>query len=182
MAKNQRVTKNHTIYLSSIYKSFFDYRFSTETLCRKTFTASVTHKVLIFFCSTLVSHLSEVPKLSSYAKAEDKLFKYLFGSYQKWVRPVEQLNQTIRVKFGLAISQLVDVVRTGGVGLGLYENRLSRIEVLTLTSHPRMRRISEWQPTCGWSRQVELQWTTATLEISNNINLRLSSQLFLIRF
>uniref|UniRef100_A0A8C3ANB1 Neuronal acetylcholine receptor subunit alpha-5 n=1 Tax=Cyclopterus lumpus TaxID=8103 RepID=A0A8C3ANB1_CYCLU len=39
----------------------------------------------------------------------DKLFKYLFGNYQKWVRPVEYLNQTIRVKFGLAISQLVDV-------------------------------------------------------------------------
>lgn len=55
--------------------------------------------------------LSGVPKLSSYAKAEDKLFKYLFGNYQKWVRPVEYLNQTIRVKFGLAISQLVDVVR-----------------------------------------------------------------------
>lgn len=51
-----------------------------------------------------------VPKLSSFAKAEDKLFRYLFGNYQKWVRPVEYLNQTIRVKFGLAISQLVDVV------------------------------------------------------------------------
>lgn len=61
--------------------------------------------------------LSEVPKLSSYAKAEDRLFKYLFGTYQKWVRPVDQLNQTIRVKFGLAISQLVDVVRIGGGGL-----------------------------------------------------------------
>lgn len=115
MAKNQRATKNYRKYLSSIYKSFFDHRF-TKTLCRKTFTASVSHKVLIFFCPTLLSHLSEVPKLSSYAKAEDKLFKYLFGSYQKWVRPVEQLNQTIRVKFGLAISQLVDVVRMGGMG------------------------------------------------------------------
>uniref|UniRef100_A0A672IL02 Cholinergic receptor, nicotinic, alpha 5 n=1 Tax=Salarias fasciatus TaxID=181472 RepID=A0A672IL02_SALFA len=49
------------------------------------------------------------PKLSAFAKAEDKLFKYLFGHYQKWVRPVEYLNQTISVKFGLAISQLVDV-------------------------------------------------------------------------
>ncbi|XP_041850636.1 neuronal acetylcholine receptor subunit alpha-5 [Melanotaenia boesemani] len=54
-------------------------------------------------------HSLRVPKLSSYAKAEDKLFKYLFGNYQKWVRPVEYLNQTICVKFGLAISQLVDV-------------------------------------------------------------------------
>uniref|UniRef100_A0A668AZA4 Cholinergic receptor, nicotinic, alpha 5 n=1 Tax=Myripristis murdjan TaxID=586833 RepID=A0A668AZA4_9TELE len=49
------------------------------------------------------------PKLSSYAKTEDKLLKNLFRNYQKWVRPVEYLNQTVRVKFGLAISQLVDV-------------------------------------------------------------------------
>lgn len=67
---------------------------------------------LEFFCLTLFFHTClGVPKLSSFAKAEDKLFKYLFGNYQKWVRPVEYLNQTIRVKFGLAISQLVDVVR-----------------------------------------------------------------------
>uniref|UniRef100_A0A8C7XQ37 Neurotransmitter-gated ion-channel ligand-binding domain-containing protein n=1 Tax=Oryzias sinensis TaxID=183150 RepID=A0A8C7XQ37_9TELE len=39
----------------------------------------------------------------------DTLFKHLFGTYQKWVRPIEYLNQTIPVKFGLAISQLVDV-------------------------------------------------------------------------
>lgn len=62
---------------------------------------------------TVFLHFLEVPKLSSCAKAEDKLFKYLFGNYQKWVRPVDHLNQTIRVKFGLAISQLVDVVRKG---------------------------------------------------------------------
>ncbi|RXN15630.1 neuronal acetylcholine receptor subunit alpha-5-like protein [Labeo rohita] len=49
------------------------------------------------------------PVLSSYAKTEDKLFKHLFSSYQKWVRPVEDLNGTVQVKFGLAISQLVDV-------------------------------------------------------------------------
>ena len=48
--------------------------------------------------------------LSSYAKAEDRLLNYLFRNYQKWVRPVEFLNGTVRVKFGLAISQLVDVV------------------------------------------------------------------------
>ncbi|XDV29496.1 hypothetical protein PO909_032615 [Leuciscus waleckii] len=49
------------------------------------------------------------PVLSSYAKTEDKLFKHLFSNYQKWVRPVEDLNGTVQVKFGLAISQLVDV-------------------------------------------------------------------------
>lgn len=67
-----------------------------------------------FLCTVFIFlNISEVPKLSSFAKAEDKLFKYLFGNYQKWVRPVDHLNQTIRVKFGLAISQLVDVVRIG---------------------------------------------------------------------
>ncbi|XP_017320743.1 neuronal acetylcholine receptor subunit alpha-5 isoform X1 [Ictalurus punctatus] len=55
-------------------------------------------------CSTLAP-----PNISSYAKTEDKLLKELFRKYQKWVRPVETLNGTIRVKFGLAISQLVDV-------------------------------------------------------------------------
>ncbi|XP_036909346.1 neuronal acetylcholine receptor subunit alpha-5 isoform X3 [Sturnira hondurensis] len=43
------------------------------------------------------------------AKHEDRLFKDLFQDYERWVRPVEQLNDKIRIKFGLAISQLVDV-------------------------------------------------------------------------
>ncbi|XP_075016501.1 neuronal acetylcholine receptor subunit alpha-5 isoform X3 [Calonectris borealis] len=43
------------------------------------------------------------------AKSEDRLFKHLFEDYQRWVRPVERLNDTIKIKFGLAISQLVDV-------------------------------------------------------------------------
>ncbi|XP_078541344.1 neuronal acetylcholine receptor subunit alpha-5 isoform X2 [Lissotriton helveticus] len=43
------------------------------------------------------------------AKNEDRLLKYLFYDYQKWVRPVENLNDTVKVKFGLAITQLVDV-------------------------------------------------------------------------
>ncbi|KAL4660658.1 neuronal acetylcholine receptor subunit alpha-5-like [Arapaima gigas] len=47
--------------------------------------------------------------LSSYVKTEDKLFRFLFKSYQKWVRPLNLLNGTIQIKFGLAIAQLVDV-------------------------------------------------------------------------
>lgn len=38
--------------------------------------------------------------------------KKLFKDYKECVRPVETLNGTIRVKFGLAISQLVDVVNS----------------------------------------------------------------------
>ncbi|XP_054444264.1 neuronal acetylcholine receptor subunit alpha-5 isoform X3 [Pteronotus mesoamericanus] len=42
------------------------------------------------------------------AKHEDSLFKDLFQDYERWVRPVEHLNDKIKIKFGLAISQLVD--------------------------------------------------------------------------
>lgn len=51
-----------------------------------------------------------VSEPSLIAKSEDRLFKHLFEDYQRWVRPVERLNDTIKIKFGLAISQLVDVV------------------------------------------------------------------------
>lgn len=44
------------------------------------------------------------------AKHEDSLFKDLFQNYERWVRPVEHLHDKIKIKFGLAISQLVDVV------------------------------------------------------------------------
>lgn len=47
---------------------------------------------------------------SSIAENEDALLKHLFEGYQKWVRPVESSNDTIKVLFGLKISQLVDVV------------------------------------------------------------------------
>uniref|UniRef100_A0A8D1W7V0 Neuronal acetylcholine receptor subunit beta-3 n=2 Tax=Sus scrofa TaxID=9823 RepID=A0A8D1W7V0_PIG len=45
----------------------------------------------------------------SIAEAEDALLRHLFQSYQKWVRPVLHSNDTIKVYFGLKISQLVDV-------------------------------------------------------------------------
>ncbi|KAK1175082.1 neuronal acetylcholine receptor subunit non-alpha-3-like [Acipenser oxyrinchus oxyrinchus] len=45
----------------------------------------------------------------SLAEMEDSLLRNLFRGYQKWVRPVQHSNDTITVKFGLKISQLVDV-------------------------------------------------------------------------
>lgn len=47
----------------------------------------------------------------SLAEMEDSLLRNLFKGYQKWVRPVQHANDTITVRFGLKISQLVDVVR-----------------------------------------------------------------------
>uniref|UniRef100_A0A667G5Z6 Cholinergic receptor nicotinic beta 3 subunit n=1 Tax=Lynx canadensis TaxID=61383 RepID=A0A667G5Z6_LYNCA len=46
---------------------------------------------------------------SSIAENEDALLRRLFQGYQKWVRPVLNSNDTIKVYFGLKISQLVDV-------------------------------------------------------------------------
>ncbi|KAG7281818.1 hypothetical protein CRUP_030328 [Coryphaenoides rupestris] len=40
---------------------------------------------------------------------EDALLRNLFLGYQRWVRPVQRANDTVRVRFGLKISQLVDV-------------------------------------------------------------------------
>ncbi|TKS69209.1 Neuronal acetylcholine receptor subunit non-alpha-3 GFN-alpha-3 [Collichthys lucidus] len=45
----------------------------------------------------------------SLAEMEDSLLRNLFKGYQKWVRPVQHANDTITVRFGLKISQLVDV-------------------------------------------------------------------------
>ncbi|KAJ8778198.1 hypothetical protein J1605_004364 [Eschrichtius robustus] len=45
----------------------------------------------------------------SIAEEEDALLRHLFQGYQKWVRPVLHSNDTIKVYFGLKISQLVDV-------------------------------------------------------------------------
>lgn len=47
----------------------------------------------------------------SLAELEDSLLRNVFRGYQKWVRPVQHANDTITVRFGLKISQLVDVVR-----------------------------------------------------------------------
>ncbi|XP_053320726.1 neuronal acetylcholine receptor subunit alpha-5-like isoform X2 [Spea bombifrons] len=68
------------------------------------------HVWLLFYLN-LFQECHGISGPSFIAKNEDRLFKYLFQDqdYQKWVRPVEQLNDTVKVKFGLAITQLVDV-------------------------------------------------------------------------
>lgn len=57
-----------------------------------------------FFC------LLAFTVFSSFAENEDALLRHLFRGYQKWIRPVKHANDTIKVYFGLKISQLVDVV------------------------------------------------------------------------
>nr|KAF6367928.1 cholinergic receptor nicotinic beta 3 subunit [Myotis myotis] len=53
--------------------------------------------------------LAAAGEFRSIAETEDVLLRHLFQGYQKWVRPVLNSNDTIKVHFGLKISQLVDV-------------------------------------------------------------------------
>ncbi|XP_038184008.1 neuronal acetylcholine receptor subunit beta-3 isoform X1 [Arvicola amphibius] len=53
--------------------------------------------------------LTATEGLSSVAEHEDALLRHLFQGYQKWVRPVLNSSDIIKVYFGLKISQLVDV-------------------------------------------------------------------------
>ncbi|XP_060093051.1 neuronal acetylcholine receptor subunit beta-3 isoform X2 [Heteronotia binoei] len=57
----------------------------------------------------LCAHSSAFTVFSSFAENEDALLRHLFQGYQKWIRPVKHSNDTIKVYFGLKISQLVDV-------------------------------------------------------------------------
>lgn len=68
--------------------------------------------LVAFNCSKIIKPLSLAPEeILSLAEMEDTLLRNLFRGYQKWVRPVLHANDTITVRFGLKISQLVDVVR-----------------------------------------------------------------------
>ncbi|XP_049722480.1 neuronal acetylcholine receptor subunit alpha-2 isoform X4 [Elephas maximus indicus] len=45
----------------------------------------------------------------SHTQAEDRLFKHLFGGYNRWARPVPNTSDVVIVRFGLSIAQLIDV-------------------------------------------------------------------------
>lgn len=101
---------------------------------------------LLPVCLVFVSPAQE--DFVSLAELEDSLLRNLFRGYQKWVRPVQHANDTITVRFGLKISQLVDVVRpqhmctqtTQGRTMVriilIYMDRMSRGENLKLIRAP----------------------------------------------
>ncbi|XP_006864499.1 PREDICTED: neuronal acetylcholine receptor subunit alpha-2 [Chrysochloris asiatica] len=45
----------------------------------------------------------------SHMQAEDRLFKHLFGDYNRWARPVPNTSDVVIIRFGLSIAQLIDV-------------------------------------------------------------------------
>ncbi|XP_038660160.1 neuronal acetylcholine receptor subunit beta-3-like isoform X2 [Scyliorhinus canicula] len=63
----------------------------------------------LFMCVLSLPGTTAARTIKLLAEIEDTLLKNLFRGYQKWVRPVRNATDTIKVKFGLEISQLVDV-------------------------------------------------------------------------
>nr|XP_057919247.1 neuronal acetylcholine receptor subunit non-alpha-2-like [Doryrhamphus excisus]XP_057919248.1 neuronal acetylcholine receptor subunit non-alpha-2-like [Doryrhamphus excisus] len=60
-------------------------------------------------CPMSFASITTPSEFVSLAEMEDALLKNLFQGYQRWVRPIQHANDTIKVRFGLKISQLVDV-------------------------------------------------------------------------
>ena len=75
--------------------------------------------IVVYECGLIFDNVTSGMFLTSAAKTEfvslaemeDALLKNLFQGYQRWVRPIVRPNDTVKVRFGLKISQLVDVVR-----------------------------------------------------------------------
>ncbi|XP_068596957.1 neuronal acetylcholine receptor subunit non-alpha-2-like [Brachionichthys hirsutus] len=68
--------------------------------------------VLLLLSVSYPVSLVNVPAQSEFvslAEIEASLLRNLFQGYQRWVRPIQHANGTIKVRFGLKISQLVDV-------------------------------------------------------------------------
>ncbi|XP_062380462.1 neuronal acetylcholine receptor subunit non-alpha-2-like isoform X1 [Sardina pilchardus] len=69
-----------------------------------------TVAVLLAISSATIATIPAAPgEFVSLAEMEDLLLRNLFQGYQRWVRPTQHSNDTITVRFGLKISQLVDV-------------------------------------------------------------------------
>ncbi|KAI1887672.1 hypothetical protein AGOR_G00192720 [Albula goreensis] len=75
----------------------------------ETGTMKLTVAVLLAAVSFAAGTIEAPGEFVSLAEMEDALLRNLFRGYQKWVRPVLHANDTITVRFGLKISQLVDV-------------------------------------------------------------------------
>ncbi|KAK6298930.1 hypothetical protein J4Q44_G00304400 [Coregonus suidteri] len=64
----------------------------------------------VLFSSMCALCLGTIPgEFGSLAEMENLLLRNLFQGYQRWVRPIQHANDTVTVRFGLKISQLVDV-------------------------------------------------------------------------
>ncbi|KAE8285883.1 Neuronal acetylcholine receptor subunit non-alpha-2 GFN-alpha-2 Precursor [Larimichthys crocea] len=70
---------------------------------------SVLLFLLLVSCPLFLADIPAQSEFVSLAEMEDALLKNLFQGYQRWVRPIQHANDTIKVRFGLKISQLVDV-------------------------------------------------------------------------
>uniref|UniRef100_A0A8C6RYY9 Cholinergic receptor nicotinic alpha 2 subunit n=1 Tax=Nannospalax galili TaxID=1026970 RepID=A0A8C6RYY9_NANGA len=70
----------------------------------------LSQMVLLLFWSFLCLFRQQMlARQGSHIQAEDRLFKHLFGGYNRWARPVPNTSDVVIVRFGLSIAQLIDV-------------------------------------------------------------------------
>ncbi|XP_043397976.1 neuronal acetylcholine receptor subunit alpha-2 [Chelonia mydas] len=62
---------------------------------------------MVVWCFVLLRSVSVQDR--THTHAEERLFKYLFTSYNRWSRPVPNISDVVIVRFGLSIAQLIDV-------------------------------------------------------------------------
>ncbi|KAJ7335304.1 hypothetical protein JRQ81_013245 [Phrynocephalus forsythii] len=124
--------------------------------------------------SLLCANTAAFTVFSSFAENEDALLRHLFRGYQKWIRPVKHSNDTIKVYFGLKISQLVDVVEDyGGItairvpseslwlpDIVLFENADGRFEGSLMTKAiVRYNGIVVWTPPASYKSSCTMDVT-----------------------
>nr|XP_008120653.1 PREDICTED: neuronal acetylcholine receptor subunit alpha-2 [Anolis carolinensis] len=65
-----------------------------------------TFRIVAWYCFVL---LPASVQSRTQTQAEERLFRYLFNTYNKWSRPVPNTSDVVIVRFGLSIAQLIDV-------------------------------------------------------------------------
>nr|XP_006116805.1 neuronal acetylcholine receptor subunit alpha-2 [Pelodiscus sinensis] len=64
-------------------------------------------RIVVAWCFILLPSVSIQDR--THTHAEERLFKYLFTSYNRWSRPVSNISDVVIIRFGLSIAQLIDV-------------------------------------------------------------------------
>ncbi|KAG8506315.1 Neuronal acetylcholine receptor subunit alpha-2 [Galemys pyrenaicus] len=113
----------------------------------------------------------------SRTQAEDRLFKHLFGAYNRWARPVPSTSDVVIVRFGLSIAQLIDVVRVPQPEtLGPPRLPLASCSLATADEKNQMMTTNVWLKQ-EWN-DYKLRWDPA--DFGNITSLRVPSEMIWI--
>lgn len=88
---------------------------------------------------------------------EERLVRDLFRDYNKLIRPVESMNETVQVEFGLNFIQLINVVRDSSLFLRTsYQSRETSVVSLSLLASWMFMRLQKKQWHTRQSKQRKI--------------------------